>query len=68
VENGAGSELWWSYEERIRALANQADALRRERNGAVRRLEERCLKEHGSHQDDGGMFEGRCVRCGALLG
>lgn len=54
--------------DRIRSLEVELLKLGEIKAAAEEELEKACLKEFGSHHDDGGFMHGKCVRCGAFLG
>lgn len=64
VPVGRGYEVWKRHTDQIQALLDQAKALENQRSQELENLQKQCTV----HEDDGGMYEGSCIRCGKLLG
>ena len=64
VERGASLALLSAYRDKIAALENEIKRLEAEHQAKSWELQQRCLAEHGEHEDDGGFMFGSCTRCG----
>lgn len=58
--------LQQEIDQTVQKLIRLLNKLEQEKEREKREAE--CLKEYGKHLDDGGMFNGTCIRCGAFLG
>ena len=68
VSVGTNKRVGDHFDRKIQLLKAEIAALEAGKAHALRQLEVDCLKEHGSHEDNGDMFHGFCTRCGVYLG
>lgn len=67
METGTGLRIALRYQKKVNELKLRTKRMREAGTKELRRLEQQCLKEHGSHLADGSRLTGFCKRCGANL-
>ena len=68
MKDGAYKEITHMYARLLKNNQDEKVWLLKQQAKEIHALARQCIKEHGSHNDDGSMFYGFCTRCGECLG